>query len=140
MKKIFLSLMLVPVFGLSAQSDDTVHQFVDIMPVLASCASKASDSEAQRCSQLAIIEHLRQNMKLTKAEVENGVQGTVLVSFVVSKDGRATQPNIERGISPDLDQSVKDAVLTLPAFEAGRLHAQPVNTRLSVPMKVSLNQ
>lgn len=135
---LFLSLFILTTTAAMAQKDDeTVHQLVDIMPVLASCAGSQVDAESQRCSQLAIIKHLRDNIKLTQAEMEAGIAGTIHVSFVVTKEGRASQPTIDKGISPGIDQSVKDAVLTLPAFEAGRLHAKPVNTRLAIPIKLS---
>ena len=52
----------------------------------------------------ALMGYLRDNIKYPTVAAENGVQGRVVVGFVVERDGSITDVNILRGVDPSLDR------------------------------------
>lgn len=69
---------------------------------------------------------------------ENGVQGRVVVQFVVKKDGSIGEVKIARGKDPDLDKEAIRVVRTLPNFTPGKMNGQPVNVWYTLPVTFKL--
>jgi TonB family protein len=130
---LFISLGLT--MAAMAQSDE-LETLVDMMPALKSCDNLELDAERQRCTQLSLMEFLRNHIVLTQEEKLAGLNGLVMVSFTVTKEGRATDPTIEKSLSPGVDKSVMDAVGKFPEFAPGMKDGKAVNVRLKIPMRI----
>lgn len=70
--------------------------------------------------------------------IELGEQGTVYVNFVVEKNGEISNITIERGISTSLDREAKRIVKNFPSWIPGEVDAEPVRTRVLLPIKFIL--
>ena len=68
------------------------------------------------------------------------VQGTVVASFVIEKDGSLTEVKITHGVDPALDNEVLRVLKLSPKWEPGRhkLHGNPVRVNYSVPVQFKL--
>lgn len=82
---------------------------------------------------------VQSNVKYPQIAQENGISGTVNVSFVIEKDGRLT--NIQVVKSPD--RSLADAAITVlqksPKWTPGRQRNQPVRVKYNLPVVFRLN-
>jgi len=68
-----------------------------------------------------------------KAKNEN-IQGRVIVSMIVEKDGRITNARIEHGISPVLDNEALKLVNASPKWKPGTVDGKPVRVQRTLPI------
>lgn len=81
---------------------------------------------------------LSKNMKYPTTAMENGIQGRVLVKFVITKDGSIVEPEIERPVHPLLDAEAMRVVLSMPKWEPGKQKGKPVRVRFTLPLTFRL--
>jgi protein TonB len=67
-----------------------------------------------------------------------GIQGTVLVQFVVDEKGNVTQVTLTRKIDPYLDQEAIRVIRSSPKWEPGIQAGKPVSVMFSIPVKFVL--
>ena len=68
----------------------------------------------------ALMEWLSNNVKYPVVAQENGVQGRVVVSFVVERDGSITDVKVVRGVDPSLDREASRVVRAMPRWIPGK--------------------
>ena len=73
-------------------------------------------------------------MKYPKLAAENGVQGCVIVKFVVNKDGSIVDPTISRSIDPYLDREAIRVVKAMPNWKPGTRRGEPVHMEYTLPL------
>lgn len=69
---------------------------------------------------------------------ENGVQGKVVVQFVVKTDGSIGEVKVVRSKDSDLDREAVRVVKTFPNFTPGKMNGQPVNVWYTLPVSFKL--
>lgn len=87
----------------------------------------------------AMMNFIRKNMRYPASARRMGVDGTVYVSFVVSKDGNISDVKTIRGISADCDQEAMRVVSMMPPWKPGKQNGKPVFVRFVLPIKFQLN-
>ena len=87
----------------------------------------------------AMMAFIRENLRYPADARQQGVEGTVYVSFIVETDGRVTSPKIIRGISPACDDEVVRIMELMPKWKPGKQSGQDVRVRFVLPIKFSLN-
>jgi len=87
----------------------------------------------------ALMEYLRKNIKYPAICRENNIQGRVLVSFVVNKDGSIVDVEVVRGVNPSLDKEAVRVISQMPNWTPGRQLGRAVRVRYSVPVSFRLN-
>lgn len=88
--------------------------------------------------ELALRKYIASAIKYPKVAQENGVQGKVYVTFVVSKDGTVANCKIARGVNPSLDKEALRVVNGLPKWKPGKQRGQAVNVSYTVPINFVL--
>jgi TonB family protein len=68
----------------------------------------------------------------------SGVQGSVFVAFVVTKDGRVTSPEVVKGIGGGCDEAAIDCFISEMKWEPGLVRGKPVNSKFVLPIKFKL--
>ena len=87
----------------------------------------------------ALLEYLRKNIKYPAICRENNIQGRVLVSFVVNKDGAIVEPEIVKSVNPSLDKEALRVISTMPNWKPGSQRGKPVRVKYTVPVNFRLN-
>jgi protein TonB len=87
----------------------------------------------------AMMNFIRKHMRYPASARRMGVDGTVYVSFVVSKDGSINEVKVIRGISADCDQEAMRVVSMMPPWRPGKQNGKPVFVRFVLPIKFKLN-
>ena len=86
----------------------------------------------------ALMGYLRDNIKYPTVAAENGVQGRVVVDFVVERDGSITDVNILRGVDPSLDREAMRVVKSMPRWNPGKQNGSAVRVKYQVPVSFRL--
>jgi protein TonB len=86
----------------------------------------------------ALMSWLSQNIKYPSIAAEMGVQGRVIVQFVVEKDGSITDVKIAKSVDPSLDKEAARVIKSMPQWIAGRQNGSAVRVRFTVPVTFKL--
>lgn len=87
----------------------------------------------------AWYQYLMKNLSYPNQAKRLGIEGTVLVRFVVNKDGSIQDVEIVRGIGGGCDQQAVDVIENSPEWNPGRMGGLPVRSRMVIPIKFKLN-
>lgn len=83
--------------------------------------------------------YLNQNIRYPAEAQENCVQGRVVVSFVVEKDGHISDVTVLRSVDPSLDKEAIRVVRNMPRWTPGKQGGELVRVRYNVPVSFRLN-
>lgn len=70
---------------------------------------------------------------------ENGIEGIVIVRFVVGKDGSISQASVVRSVDPSLDREALRVVNSMPKWNPGLDNGEPVAVWFTYPVHFRLN-
>ena len=85
------------------------------------------------------LKFLGKNIKYPVEAQKAGVQGKVIVQFVVEKDGNIANPKVVRSIDPDLDGEAIRVISIMPKWKPGMQKGQPVRVKYTVPVTFRLD-
>lgn len=86
----------------------------------------------------ALMEYLSKNVKYPAEAHSAGIQGRVIVSFTVKKDGSIADTKIVRSVAPSLDKEAERVISTMPKWKPGKQRGEVVNVRFTVPVMFRL--
>ena len=87
----------------------------------------------------ALMDYLYKNIKYPSVAQDNGIQGRVLIQFVVNKDGSIVDPKVLRSVDPSLDKEAMRVVTAMPKWTPGKQRGKPVRVRFTLPVTFRLN-
>ncbi len=82
----------------------------------------------------ALMKFLSKNINYPEIAQDNGIQGRVIVSFIVEKDGLPSNVKVVRGIDPALDKEAVRVVKKMPAWKPGKQQGKSVRQRFTLPV------
>lgn len=86
-----------------------------------------------------LMKFLQQEVKYPKEAQEKGLQGRVIVQFIVKKDGSIIEPKVVKPVDPLLDAEAVRVVSTMPKWNPGKQRGQAVNVRFTLPISFRLS-
>lgn len=86
----------------------------------------------------ALFEYLSTHIKYPAIAEENGVQGRVIVTFVVERDGSITDVKVIKSVDPSLDKEASRVVAGMPKWIPGKQNGSPVRVKYTVPVTFRL--
>ena len=84
------------------------------------------------------MKFLSKNIKYPTISQENGVQGRVIVQFVVNRDGSIVDPVVVRGVDPYLDKEALRVIQMMPKWKPGKQRGKAVRVKYTVPVMFRL--
>jgi len=88
--------------------------------------------------QAALFEYLSKNIKYPVVAEENGVQGRVIVTFVVERNGSITDVQVAKSVDPSLDKEAVRVVKSMPHWIPGKQNGSAVRVKFTVPVTFRL--
>ncbi len=85
-----------------------------------------------------LMKFLQQNLKYPQKAVEAGVQGKVIVNFVVGKDGSISHIKVIRGIGFGCDEEAIRVLKKMPPWDPGLMGGKPVPVYYTFPINFQL--
>lgn len=139
---LFVFLLLVG-FG-NAQTDTTIYQVVEQMPRFPA-ACEALDTTIvykQQCSNQAMLEYVYQRVVYPQEAINENIQGTAVITFVVEKDGLISQPKIVRDLGAGTGLAALSVVLKMQEeklrWVPGKQQGEAVRVQFNLPVKFKL--
>lgn len=87
---------------------------------------------------VALMQYLQKNIKYPVVAEENGVQGRVIVTFVVERDGSITDVKVAKSVDPSLDKEAMRVVKSMPNWIPGKQNGSAVRVKFTVPVTFRL--
>lgn len=86
----------------------------------------------------ALMGYLAENIQYPAECQKAGIQGRVIVQFVVKADGSLDNFEIKRSVNPLLDAEALRVIKTTPKWKPGTQHGKPVDVKFTIPVTFSL--
>lgn len=83
---------------------------------------------------------IQSNMQYPAEAQSNGIQGKVVLQFIVTTTGEVRDVEVLRSVDPVLDAEAVRICQMLPRFTPGTLGGKPVNVKYALPINFTLNQ
>ncbi len=87
----------------------------------------------------AMMKFIVDNVKYPKGAKENGITGTVIVNFVINRNGEINHVRVMRAIGGGCDEEAVRVVSMMPKWSPGFQGGQPVNVSYTIPIKFALD-
>ena len=79
-------------------------------------------------------------LKYPEAALREGIQGRVMVDFIIEKDGKLTNARVTKGVSEEIDAEALKVVMASPKWKPGRVNGDKVRTSMSIPVEFRLEK
>ena len=108
--------------------------YVDEIPLFKDCESVATYRQ-EKCFKEELSNHIRKNLKYPESSYDRGIQGRVLVHFIIDKEGNVDKMKI---VSPykgeELGKEAERIMKKLPKFIPGKHSGTPVTVKYGLPI------
>ena len=88
--------------------------------------------------QVALLEYLAKNIHYPVDAEINGVQGRVICSYVVERDGSLSDIRVVKSVEPSLDKEAVRVVMSMPKWTPGKQNGHNVRVKYTVPVQFRL--
>lgn len=109
------------------QEPNKVHEHVEVMPQFPG-------------GNVELMRYLSANIKYPTIAAENGIEGRVVLKFVVSKDGSISNIQIIRSLDPSCDKEAVRVVKGMPKWIPGMQNGHPVAVYFTLPVLFKLQR
>jgi protein TonB len=79
---------------------------------------------------------LQKNLRYPDTEL----QGRVVISFIIERDGKLTDLNIVKGVDNLLDREALRVLKLAPAWKPGQQNGKPVRVKYTIPIVFQMNE
>lgn len=112
------------------------------MPRFPGCEDLGTDKEKDDCAKKKMLEYIYKNLKYPAIARENGIEGQVVLQFVVDKDGSVTDAKIVRDIGAGCGEAAQLVVEGMNKMSTkwtpGKQRGRPVRVLYTLPVKFKL--
>jgi TonB family protein len=107
------------------QQNGGTYSFVEKMP-------------AFKGGEQALISYINQNLYYPEIAKRAGVEGRVIVVFVITKEGKVAEVKLLKGIGAGCDEAAMNVLKNMPDWEPGMQAGVPVNVKMTIPISFKL--
>ena len=86
----------------------------------------------------ALMKYLSDHIKYPVVAEENGIQGRVICTFVVERDGSITDVKVMKSVDPSLDKEAIRVLKGMPHWIPGKQNGSAVRVKFTVPVTFRL--
>lgn len=116
------------------------------VPTLAQEATKSKETVHQEVSEMPVppggmegwINYFKNNLKYPETAKKNGVEGMVMLSFIVKKDGSVSNVQVLRGIGGGCDEEAVRLLTNSEKWTPGKKENKPVDVEMKLPVQFKL--
>ncbi|MBX2876810.1 MAG: TonB family protein [Saprospiraceae bacterium] len=111
----------------------------DVMPRFGDCDEQPNAGLRNACSKKALLNYIISNMQYPKSAKEAGIEGKVIVSFMVKKNGMVAAPKVVGGSSNSaLQKEAVRMVKSMPKWIPGKKGGKAVDVEMKLPFTFDL--
>ncbi|MDO4820293.1 MAG: energy transducer TonB, partial [Prevotella sp.] len=86
----------------------------------------------------ALMQYLQKSIRYPVVAEENGIQGRVIIRFVVEKNGSIGEVQVARSVDPSLDKEAVRVVKSMPKWIPGKQNGSAVRVWFTLPVQFRL--
>lgn len=142
-----LSVLSAQEGGATADADTTIYEAIEQMPRFPVPACEGLDTTVQaknQCAQQALLAVMYKNLNYPLEARQNNIEGTVVASFVVEKDGSLSNIKIVKdiggGCGPEVLRVVEGINEAGIKWTPGINNGKVVRSRFNLPIKFKLEE
>ena len=120
------------------EPDEDPVLFAEFMPMFGDCDESLNSKERKECSDKALLKYFADNIRYPAVARENGIEGKVVIRFVVDKDGTITMPEALRKVGGGCTEEALRVLKSMPEWKAGRQGGRFVKVLFTVPVSFQL--
>ncbi len=109
----------------SMPKQEMIYDVVEVMPSYPGGTTK-------------LMEFLNNNVMYPKIAQKKGIQGRVVVKFIVEKNGMVTNVETLRQVNPELDNEAIRVVKSMPKWTPGMHNGKAVRVKYCLPISFRL--
>ncbi len=87
----------------------------------------------------ALKAFVSKNIRFPASALRMRLQGVVVVSFLINKEGQVEDVRTEKSLSPDCDREAERVIKSMPLWIPGRQSGKPVQKRFGLPVRFDVN-
>lgn len=126
----------------SGESND-VYSVVEEAPRFPGCEDKASLEDRRQCAAMKLSQFLSRNVKYPDQAKLKNIQGKVVITFVVEKDGQITGAKIASDIGGGCGEEALRVVNSMnnmfEKWKPGKQRSNPVRVQVNLPITFRFN-
>lgn len=86
----------------------------------------------------AMFQYIFDNIRFSDADREKGIDGLVVVNFIVDEEGEISNIKVLKSVSPSLDKEAQRVINKMPKWKPGKHQGKIVKVEMNVPVKFKL--
>lgn len=122
---------------------EEIFKVVESMPRFPGCEHLESVAERNKCSQANMVNFIYKNLKYPAIARENAIEGTVVIRFVVEKNGEIVEAQVVRDIGAQCGAEALKVIQKMQReyknWTPGKQRGNPVRVQYHVPVKFKLD-
>lgn len=126
-----------PILKPKRKEAEKVFIIVEEEPLFGDCQLN-DKAKRKACTTNALFAYLKQNLEYPAIAAESAIQGSVIVQFIVEKDGSVTETKILRGIGGGCDEEALKVIESMPKWTPGKQRGRPVRVQFTLPVRFIL--
>ncbi len=128
-------------YSSSIAQTETVLTNADQMPYFPGCMDYDEASDAKReCSNLKMVQYLSNQIEYPELANQQGISGTVFVSFIISEKGEVDNAFVLKDIGGGCGEEALRIVKSFPKWEPGKHEGKTVPVKLNLPIQFSVSE
>ena len=144
-----MKIFIIPIciffsFNIFAQdttyADHIMISVVEDMPSFPGCDTLKTNDERKKCTDKQLLKFIYQNAKYPMLYRKNGIEGLVVLSFIINTDGKIEDVLIIKDVGGLWANELKRVILMMndlpKPWRAGSHFGQKTNIRYSLPIRI----
>ena len=119
-----------------------VHDSIqpNVQPAVAAPSSALDQMPEFPGGMEALNTYLRNNIRYPQAAQKAGIQGRVIIQFIVSKDGSITDAEVVESVDPQLDAEGLRLIKNMPRWKPGMRKGQAIRVKQTLPIRFAFTK
>jgi protein TonB len=114
---------------------------VEEMPTFPGCEDEVDRKFRKACADQKLMQYLADNIRYPSNAIDNGIQGSVIIQFVIEKDGSITNIDVLRDIGGGCGDEARRLVESMNKshkWHPGKQRGKPVAVMFTLPVRFKL--
>ena len=119
-----------------------VHDSIqpNVQPAVAAPSSALDQMPKFPGGMEALNTYLRNNIRYPQEAQKAGIQGRVIIQFIVSKDGSITDAEVVESVDPQLDAEGLRLIKNMPRWKPGMRKGQAIRVKQTLPIRFAFTK
>lgn len=119
-----------------------VHDSIqpNVQPAVAAPSSALDQMPEFPGGMEALNTYLRNNIRYPQEAQKAGIQGRVIIQFIVSKDGSITDTEVVESVDPQLDAEGLRLIKNMPRWKPGMRKGQAIRVKQTLPIRFAFTK